>query len=73
METATLELIHDDLEFLKVKVISIEQDIKDIKEEVEPEVREEYLQRLKELEKEKGQGRRFESKEEFLRFLDNEI
>ncbi len=73
METATLELIHEDLEFLKVKVISIENELKEIKEEVEPEVREEYLQRLKELEKEKGQGRRFESKEEFLRFLDNEI
>ena len=61
METATLELIHEDLEFLKVKVISIENELKEIKEEVEPEIKEEYLERLKAIEKEVGKT--FSSKE----------
>ncbi len=73
MEAVALEQIHEDLEFLKTKLVSIESDVKEIKEEVEPELREEYFQRLKELEKEKGTGRKFNNKEEFLRFLENEI
>ena len=70
-ESATLEHIHGDLEFLKEKVLSIEKEVKEIKEEVEPEVREEYLQRLESIKKE--EGRTFTNKEEFLHFLEHEL
>lgn len=72
MEQGMLQQIHEDLEFLKTKVVAIELDVKEIKEEVEPEVREEYLERLKQLEQEKGTGKRFNNKEDFLRFLNEE-
>ena len=53
METVTLETIHKDLELLKNKIDLIEQEISIISD-IEPEVRPEYLEKLKKIKKEKG-------------------
>lgn len=71
METATLEHIHNDLEFIKQKISILEVDIKVIKEEVELEVRPEYLRKLAKIEK--GKGKIFTRKEDFLHFLEHEL
>ena len=71
METVqVLNKIYEDLEFLKNKVNLIEQEITVIRN-IEPEVREEYIEKLKKIEKEKG--RVFDNKEDFLNFLKNEL
>ena len=69
-ETVTLTDIHNDLEFLKQKVTDIEQELSTLRD-INPEVREEYLQKLKEIEKTKGKT--FDNKEDFLEYLENEI
>ncbi len=69
-ETVTLQDIHNDLEFLKEKVTHIEQEI-DMLKDINPEVREEYFQKLKVIEKTKGKT--FDNKEDFLEYLENEI
>jgi len=71
MEAVTLTNIHDDLEFIKQKISVLERDIKVIKEEVELEVRPEYLQKLAKIEKKKG--KLFTRKEDFLHFLEHEL
>ncbi len=71
MATVTLENLYDHLEFIKARLVSIEKDVKEIKEEVEPEIKEEYLERLDKIGKEKGRG--FSSKSEFLHFLEHEL
>lgn len=69
MGTVTLQDIHQDLEFLKTKVVSIEHELKSIKKE--PELREEYRKRLDKIKEEKG--KMFASKDEFLNHIENEL
>ncbi len=69
-ETVTLGDIHNDLEFLKKKVLMIEQEIITLRD-IEPEVQDDYLKKLKRIEMTKGKT--FDNKEEFLRYLENEL
>ncbi len=69
-EVITLNDIHNDLEFLKRKVLHIEQEVSVLKD-VNPEVKEEYLEKLQAIEKTKGKT--FDNKEGFLEYLENEI
>ena len=70
METNVLIKIHKDLEFIKQKVVVIDNELEDISKDLHI-VRPEYLKKLEKIQKEKFHS--FNSKEEFLEFLDNEI
>ncbi len=70
MEATTLEQIQEDLGYIKQKITAMEEEISLLKT-IEPEVREEYIEKLKRIEKQKG--RVFHTKEEFLNFLKNEL
>ena len=63
-------LIANDLADVKKRVIGIESELFEISDDLH-EVRPEYLEKLEKIQKEKG--RTFESKEEFLKFLKNEV
>ena len=69
-EAVTLSDIHNDLEFLKQRVLFIEQEITTLRD-INPEVQKEYLKKLKRIEMTKGKI--FDNKEDFLRHLENEI
>jgi len=70
METNVLIKIHKDLEFIKQKVVVMDNELEDISKDLHI-VRPEYLKKLEKIQKEKFHS--FNSKEEFLEFLDNEI
>ncbi len=70
MEATTLEQIEEDLVSIKQKITAIEEEIGILKN-TEPEVREEYIEKLKKIEK--GKFHKFNTKEEFLNFLENEV
>ena len=70
METNVLIKIHKDLEFIKQKVVVMDNELEDISKDLHI-VRPEYLKKLEKIQKEKFNS--FNSKEEFLEFLDNEI
>ena len=70
METNVLIKIHKDLEFIKQKVVVMDNVLEDISKDLHI-VRPEYLKKLEKIQKEKFHS--FNSKEEFLEFLDNEI
>ncbi|HIH17730.1 MAG TPA: hypothetical protein HA282_00555 [Nanoarchaeota archaeon] len=70
MSEAILKQIANDLADVKKRVIGIESELFEISDDLH-EVRPEYLEKLEKIQKEKG--RTFESKEEFLKFLKNEV
>ena len=70
METNVLIKIHKDLEFIKQKVVVMDNELEDISKDLHI-VRPGYLKKLEKIQKEKFHS--FNSKEEFLEFLDNEI
>ena len=68
MANVTLAQVGQELEYLKHKVAFLEKEIEVILD-VEPEVRPQYLKKLKSIESEKG--RAFSSKDELMSFLRN--
>jgi len=70
METNVLIKIHKDLEFIKQKVVVIDNELEDISKDLHI-VRPEYLKKLEKIQQ--GKFHSFDSKEKFLEFLDNEI
>lgn len=62
-EIEILKHMQADLSFLKAKIISLEEDVVEIREDIHREVRPEYLKKLEILEKQKGI--RFGSMKEF--------
>lgn len=70
MEQQLLKQIAKDVTFLKEKVITMDNELADLAKDIH-EVRPEYLEKIKSLEKQKGKV--FDNKEEFLRFLQHEV
>ncbi|MEA2003617.1 MAG: hypothetical protein U9O53_01510 [archaeon] len=59
-EIATLQKISDDLDFLKEKIVRIENDVEEINLDLHKNVKSEYLKKLKKIDKGK-----FISEDEF--------
>ncbi|MBI2507401.1 hypothetical protein HYV89_00420 [Candidatus Woesearchaeota archaeon] len=70
MENKVLLRIHEDLEFIKQKVIVMDNELEDISKDLHI-VRPEYLKKLEKIQQ--GKFHSFDSKEKFIEFLDNEI
>jgi len=70
MTNVTLDLIYRDLDFIKQKIITIDNELEDISNDLH-DVRPEYLEKLEKIRK--GKFHKFKSKEEFSSFLENEI
>ncbi len=70
MEANVLLKIHKDLEFIKQKVIVMDNELEDISKDLHI-VRPDYLKKLEKIQR--GKFSSFNSKEKFLEFLDNEI
>ncbi len=50
-ESATLQKISDDLDFLKEKIVRIENDVEEINLDLHKNVKSEYLKKLKKIDK----------------------
>jgi|TARA_B100001971_G_C17936767_1_gene405548 hypothetical protein len=70
MDAEALNKIHEDLDFIKQKVIVMDNELEDISNDLH-KVRPEYLEKLKKIKK--GKFHSFSTKKEFLDFLENEI
>ena len=70
MEANVLFKIHKDLEFIKQKVIVMDNELEEISKDLHI-VRPEYLEKLEKIQQEKFHS--FDSKEKLIEFLDNEI
>jgi len=55
-ESATLQKISDDLDFLKEKIVRIENDVEEINFDLHRDVKSEYLKKLKKIDKGKFIG-----------------
>ena len=70
MEQQLLKQIAKDISFLKEKIIDMDSELADLASDFH-EVRPEYLEKIKSIEKQKGKV--FDNKEEFLHFLQHEL
>ena len=70
MEQELLNKISKDLEFVKQKVIIMDNELEDISNDLH-KVRPSYLEKLKKIKK--GKFHSFDTKKEFLDFVENEI
>ena len=70
METELLNKIYEELDFIKKRVLVIDNEIEDISNALHI-VRPEYIEKLKKIKR--GKFHSFKTKEEFLRFIENGI
>ncbi len=70
METELLSRIHEDLDFIKKKVVIIDNELEDISSDLH-KIKPEYLKKLEMIKK--GKFHSFKTKEDFLHFLENEM
>jgi len=70
MAEAILHNLHKEMELIVERLRSIEENVEEIHDDLH-RVRPEYLEKLEKIKK--GKQHHFESKKEFLQFLDNEI
>lgn len=70
-ESVTLQDLHEELQFITGKISQIEESIEEIDYDFHKQIKPKYLEKLKKIKR--GKTHRFQTKEEFLNFLDHEI
>ncbi len=70
-EAVTIQDVHEEIKFIAEKISKMEVTMQEIDYDLHRQVKPEYLEKLERIKKEKAYH--FETKEEFLHFLENEI